>query len=235
MVAKASKKRKAMASVFSDKKVEVGLDVALDRLGEYKEKFSKFDETVEVAFCLGLDPRHADQQMRGMVEMPNGLGKTVRVAVICTPEKIKEAEASGADLVGSEDIIAKIQKGETEFDVLIAEPAMMAKLGVCGKILGPKGLMPNPKLGTVTPNFKEAVRKAKAGQVEFRVEKAGIVHAGIGKLSFGSAKLKKNIMTLYNAVNDAKPSGAKGVFMKRMYLSTSMGPSIKLDLGKIME
>jgi large subunit ribosomal protein L1 len=234
MGAKLSKKRKAMAAVFSDKKTEIGLDAALERLGEYKDKFSKFDESVEVAFCLGVDPRHADQQVRGMVGMPSGLGRDVRVAVVCTPEKASEAKASGADLFGSEDLIDEIKKGNIDFDVLIAEPAMMPKLGPCGRVLGPKGLMPNPKLGTVTPDFKAAVKNAKAGQVEFKVEKAGIVHAGIGKLSFGSAKLKDNILALYKAVNDAKPSGAKGVFMKKMYLTTSMGPSIKLDLAKII-
>jgi len=191
---------------------------------------TKFDETVEVSINLGVDPRHADQMVRGTVSLPHGTGKSMRVAVFARDAKADEAKAAGADLVGAEDLAEQIQKGEAEFDRCIATPDMMAVVGRLGKILGPKGLMPNPKLGTVTPDVKGAVDAAKAGQIEFRVEKAGIVQAGVGKASFSEAYLNENVAAFIAAITKAKPTGVKGTYMKRVSLSSTMGPGVRLDL-----
>lgn len=196
-----------------------------------KSAFTKFDQTLEVALNLGVDPRHSDQMVRGMVSLPAGTGKDVRVAVFCKEEKADIAKNAGADLVGSTDLVDSIRSGKIEFDVCIATPDMMATIGQVAKILGPKGLMPNPKLGTVTTDIETAVKNAKSGQVEYRVEKAGIVHVGIGKLSFKSADLLENLKTLIGAISKAKPSGAKGTFMKQLTLTSTMGPSLRVDLS----
>ena len=192
---------------------------------------AKFDETVEVAMNLGVDPRHADQMVRGVIELPHGTGKTLRVAVFCKGDKVKEAEAAGADLVGGDELAERVLAGEMNFDRCIATPDMMGVVGKLGKVLGPRGLMPNPKLGTVTPNVTEAIRAAKAGQVEFRVEKAGIIHAGVGKASFSQAQLEENVTAFVRAVLRAKPSGAKGTFLKKVALSSTMGPGVKINVG----
>jgi len=190
---------------------------------------AKFDETVEVAMNLGIDPRHADQAVRGMVELPNGTGKSVRVAVFARGPKADEAKAAGADVVGAEDLAEKINAGEMNFERCIATPDMMGVVGRLGKVLGPRGLMPNPKLGTVTQDVAAAVKAAKAGSIEFRAEKAGIVHAGVGKASFSEDALAANVKALVNAINRAKPSGAKGTFIKKVSISSTMGPGVKLD------
>jgi len=195
---------------------------------------TKFDETVEIALNLGVDPKHADQMVRGVVSLPHGTGKSLRVAVFAKGDKAKEAEDAGADVVGSDDLADKIKKGEIDFDRCIATPDMMAVVGQLGKVLGPKGLMPNPKLGTVTPDVAEAVASAKAGQIEFRVEKAGIIHAGIGKASFSAEALAENISTFVGAITKAKPSGAKGTYLKRVTISSTMGPGVKLDVGSLL-
>ncbi|MBF0327048.1 MAG: 50S ribosomal protein L1 [Alphaproteobacteria bacterium] len=194
---------------------------------------SKFDETVEIALNLGVDPRHADQMVRGVIELPHGTGKTVRVAVFAKADKAEEARKAGADIVGAEDLAEQIQGGMMDFDRCIATPDMMGVVGRLGKVLGPRNLMPNPKLGTVTPNVTEAIRAAKAGQVQFRVEKAGIVHAGVGKASFDEAKLVANIKAFVDAINKAKPTGAKGTYLKKISLSSTMGPGVKLDIASI--
>ena len=194
---------------------------------------AKFDETVEVAIALGVDPRHADQMVRGVVNRPKGTGKDVRVAVFARGDKAEAATAAGAEVVGAEDLMESIQGGKIDFDRVIATPDMMGVVGRLGKVLGPKGLMPNPKLGTVTPNVAEAVKAAKSGQVEFRVEKAGIVHAGIGKASFPEADLKANFDAFVDAIVKAKPAGAKGKFVKKVSLSSSMGPGVKVDAAEI--
>ena len=194
---------------------------------------SKFDETVEIAIALGVDPRHADQMVRGVVNLPKGTGKDVRVAVFARGDKAEEAIKAGAEVVGAEDLMEAIQGGKTDFDRVIATPDMMGIVGRLGKVLGPKGLMPNPKLGTVTPNVGEAVRLAKAGQVEFRVEKAGIIHAGIGKASFPQADLKANLDAFVDAIVKARPSGAKGKYVQKVSLSSSMGPGIKVDTAEL--
>jgi large subunit ribosomal protein L1 len=191
---------------------------------------SKFNETIEVAMNLGVDPRHADQMVRGVVSMPNGTGKTLRVAVFAKGAKADEARAAGADLVGADDLAEKINAGETNFDRCIATPDMMAVVGKLGKVLGPRGLMPNPKLGTVTMNVTEAIKAVKGGQVEFRVEKAGIIHAGVGKASFSEAQILENVRTLIDAVVKAKPQGAKGQFLQRVALSSTMGPGVRVNL-----
>jgi large subunit ribosomal protein L1 len=193
-------------------------------------KKTKFDETVEVALNLGVDPRHSDQMVRGIVSLPNGTGKDVRVAVFAKGDKADEASQAGADLVGAEDLAEKIQNGEVDFDRCIATPDMMAVVGKLGKILGPRGLMPNPKLGTVTPNVAEAVKSSKGGEIEFRVEKAGIVHAGVGKTSFTQEALVENVNAFVDAIMKAKPTGAKGTYLKRASLSSTMGPGVKLDV-----
>ena len=194
---------------------------------------AKFDETVEISLNLGIDPRHADQMVRGLVSLPHGTGKTVRVGVFARGAKAEEALAAGADVVGAEDLAEKIQAGEINFDRCIATPDMMALVGRLGKILGPRGLMPNPKLGTVTMDVKGAVSAAKAGQVEFRAEKAGIIHAGVGKASFDDDKLIENIRALADAITKAKPAGAKGTYLQKAALSSSMGPGIRLDVSSL--
>jgi large subunit ribosomal protein L1 len=196
---------------------------------------AKFDETIEVAMNLNVDPRHADQMVRGTVQLPNGTGKTVRVAVFAKDAKADEARAAGADVVGAEDLAEKIQGGEIEFDRCIATPDMMAVVGRLGKVLGPRGLMPNPKLGTVTPNVGDAVKAQKGGQVEFRVEKAGVIHAGVGKASFSEQAIAENLRTFVDAVVKAKPSGAKGTYLQKVSLTSTMGPGVKLDLATLSE
>jgi len=191
---------------------------------------SKFDETIELAVNLGVDPRHADQMVRGTVSLPHGTGKSLRIAVFAKGDKAAEAEAAGADVVGAEDLMERMQGGDLNFDRCIATPDMMAVVGRLGKVLGPKGLMPNPKLGTVTMDVKGAVEAAKAGQIEFRVEKAGIVHAGVGKASFSEQAIAENVSTVIDALNRAKPSGAKGTYMKKASISSTMGPGVRLDL-----
>lgn len=189
-----------------------------------------FDETVDVAMNLGVDPRHADQMVRGVVQLPNGTGKSVRVAVFAKDDKANEAREAGADLVGAEDLAAEIEAGKIDFDRCIATPDMMAVVGKLGKVLGPRGLMPNPRLGTVTPDVAEAVKAAKGGQVEFRVEKEGIVHAGIGKASFAADQLQENLRAFVGAIVKARPSGAKGTYVKTLNVSSTMGPGIKVDV-----
>jgi len=195
--------------------------------------YAKFDETVDVAVRLGVDPRHADQMVRGAVVLPNGLGKTIRVLVFAKGEKEKEARDAGADYVGADDLVAKIQEGWFEFDTAIATPDMMGVVGKIGKLLGPRGLMPNPKVGTVTFDLDRAIKESKAGKVEFRVEKAGIVHAPVGKLSFAADKLKENILALIDALIKAKPPAAKGNYVKKMTISSTMGPGVPLDLSDV--
>jgi large subunit ribosomal protein L1 len=195
---------------------------------------AKFDETIEIAMNLGIDPRHADQNVRGVVQLPNGTGKTMKVAVFARGDKAKEAERAGADIVGAEDLVEKVQGGTIEFDRCIATPDMMALVGRLGKVLGPRGLMPNPKLGTVTADVAAAVKAAKGGQVEFRAEKAGIIHAGIGKASFSEDALVENVKAFVGAINRAKPSGAKGTYLKKVSLSSTMGPGVKLDVGTLL-
>src|SRR6201995_3248304 len=190
---------------------------------------AKFDETVEIAVGLGVDPRHADQTGRGVVSLPPGTGRDVRVAVIAKDAKAAEATAAGADIVGAEDLVERIQGGFMDFDRVIATPDMMALVGRLGKVLGPRGLMPNPRVGTVTPNVGQAVKDAKGGAVEFRVEKTGIIHAGIGKASFTEEQLLTNVKALVDALNRAKPSGAKGIYIKKISLSSTMGPGFKVD------
>ena len=194
---------------------------------------AKFDETIEIAVNLGVDPRHADQMVRGMVTLPNGTGRSVRVAVFAKDENVELAKEAGADIVGAEDLAERVQSGEIEFDRCIATPDMMAIVGKLGKVLGPRGLMPNPKLGSVTRDVAEAVRAAKGGQVEFRVEKAGVIHAGVGKASFSEQALSENVAAFIDAINKAKPSGVKGSFMKKVALSSTMGPGVKLDISTL--
>ena len=194
---------------------------------------AKFDETIEIAMNLGIDPRHADQMVRGVVELPNGTGKTLRVAVFARGDKADVARAAGADIVGAEDLAEKINAGEINFDRCIATPDMMGIVGRLGKVLGPRGLMPNPKLGTVTPDVAAAIRAAKAGQVEFRAEKAGIVHAGIGKASFSEQAIVENVKAFVGAISRAKPTGAKGTFIEKVSISSTMGPGVKLDVATL--
>ena len=194
---------------------------------------AKFDETIELAVNLGVDPRHADQQVRGVVNLPSGTGRDVRVAVIAKDAKAAEAQAAGADIVGAEDLVERIQGGFMDFDRVIATPDMMALVGRLGKVLGPRGLMPNPRVGTVTPNVGQAVKDAKGGAIEFRTEKTGIIHAGIGKASFTEDALLANVRALVEALQKAKPSGAKGTYIKRIALSSTMGPGFKVDTGSV--
>ena len=225
-MAKLTKKQKAQAgSVDREKFYAVDEALALVK----QNATSKFDETVEVALNLGVDPRHADQMVRGVVNLPKGTGKTVRVAVFAKGAKAEEATKAGADVVGAEDLMETIQGGQIDFDRVIATPDMMGVVGRLGKVLGPKGLMPNPKLGTVTMDVAKAVTDAKGGQVEFRVEKAGIVHAGIGKASFAESDLQENFAAFVDAIVKAKPSGAKGTYMKRIALSSTQGPGVRID------
>jgi large subunit ribosomal protein L1 len=194
---------------------------------------AKFDETIEIAMNLGVDPRHADQMVRGVVNLPSGTGRSVRVAVFARDAKADEARAAGADIVGAEELVAEVQKGNIDFDRCIATPDMMPLVGRLGKVLGPRGMMPNPKVGTVTMDVKAAVDASKGGAVEFRVEKAGIIHAGIGKASFDAAALLANVQAFVGAVAKAKPSGSKGVYMKRLSISSTMGPGFKIDASSV--
>jgi large subunit ribosomal protein L1 len=227
-MAKLTKKQKQLSELNNEKFYTV--DEAIATLREHK---AKFDETVEVAMNLGVDPRHADQMVRGMVSLPSGTGKEVKVAVFAKGENADKAKAAGADKVGAEDLMEDMQAGNLDYDRVIATPDMMGIVGRLGKVLGPKGLMPNPKLGTVTPNVEQAVKAAKGGQVEFRVEKMGIIHTGIGELSFKDEDLKANFKALANAIVKAKPSGAKGKFVKKISLTSSMGPGLKVDLSEV--
>jgi len=195
---------------------------------------AKFDETIEIALNLGIDPRHADQMVRGVVDLPAGTGKTVRVAVFAKGAKADEARAAGADVVGDDELANEVQGGKMDFDRCIATPDMMGLVGRLGKVLGPRGLMPNPKLGTVTMNVGDAVKAAKGGQVQFRAEKAGIVHAGVGKASFGEDALVSNIKAFVDAINKAKPTGAKGTYLQKVSISSTMGPGLKLDLSSLV-
>jgi large subunit ribosomal protein L1 len=210
-------------------KAEMSVEDAIALIKENAK--AKFDETVEIAMNLGVDPRHADQMVRGVVTLPNGTGKTVRVAVFARGPKADEAKAAGADIVGAEDLMETIQGGTIEFDRCIATPDMMPIVGRLGKILGPRNLMPNPKVGTVTMDVAAAVAAAKGGEVQFRAEKAGVVHAGVGKASFDAAKLVENVRAFVDAVNRAKPSGAKGTYMKKVSLSSTMGPGVSVDVA----
>mgnify|MGYP003576827958 CR=1 FL=1 len=229
-MAKLTKKAKAMATAVDREKL-YGIDeaIALARANAT----AKFDETIEVALNLGVDPRHADQMVRGVVTLPKGTGKTVRVGVFAKGAKADEAREAGADVVGAEDLLEIVQGGKIEFDRCIATPDMMGLVGRLGKVLGPKGLMPNPKLGTVTMNVAEAVKAAKGGQVEYRVEKAGIIHSGIGKASFPAEDLRANFDALVDAVVKAKPSGAKGKYLRKVAVSSSMGPGVKIDVAEV--
>jgi len=229
-MAKLTKKQKAMENAVERDRL-YGVDEAISIVK--KNATAKFDETVEIALNLGVDPRHADQMVRGVVSLPKGTGKDVRVAVFAKGDKAEEARKAGADVVGAEDLMETIQGGTIDFDRVIATPDMMGIVGRLGKVLGPKGLMPNPKLGTVTPNVADAVQAAKSGQVEFRVEKAGIVHAGIGKASFEEADLKANFEAFVDAIVKAKPTGAKGKYVKKLSVSSSMGPGVKIDLAEV--
>ncbi|MDP8917021.1 MAG: 50S ribosomal protein L1 [Pseudomonadota bacterium] len=210
-----------------DRNRDYGLDEAIRAVKDNAK--AKFDETVEISVNLGVDPRHADQQVRGVVNLPSGTGRDVRVAVFARAGKADEATAAGADVVGAEDLVERVQGGFMDFDRVIATPDMMALVGRLGKVLGPRGLMPNPKVGTVTPNVAQAVKDAKGGAVEFRVEKAGIVHAGVGKASFTEEALAANVRAMIEALNRAKPAGAKGTYVKKISLSSTMGPGVKVD------
>ena len=227
---KLSKKAKMLAEKF-DAEAFYSIDEALKALKEVASK--KFDETVEVAMNLGVDPRHADQMVRGMVSLPAGTGKEMKVAVFAKGDKADEALKAGADKVGAEDLMEDMQAGNLDYDRVIATPDMMGVVGRLGKVLGPKGLMPNPKLGTVTPNVAQAVKDAKGGQVEFRVEKQGIIHSGIGKASFSEGDLRENFNAFMEAIVRNKPSGAKGKFVKKISLSSTMGPGVKIDLEQV--
>jgi large subunit ribosomal protein L1 len=226
---KLSKRQKALTAIDRDKFYAVDEAISVVK----GNATAKFDETIEVALNLGVDPRHADQMVRGVVSLPKGTGKTVRVAVFAKGAKADEAKAAGADVVGAEDLMESVQGGTIDFDRVIATPDMMGVVGRLGKVLGPKGLMPNPKLGTVTMDVAKAVADAKGGQVEFRVEKAGIVHAGIGKASFSEADLSENFRAFMDAIIKNKPSGAKGKFLKKISVSSTMGPGLKIALEEV--
>jgi large subunit ribosomal protein L1 len=228
-----SKKGKRLSELYDkiDRDADYDLSEAVKLLKGGKK--AKFDETVEMALNLNVDPRHADQMVRGVVSLPHGTGKTARVAVFAKGDKADEAKEAGADIVGAEDLAEKVQNGEIDFDRCVATPDMMAVVGKLGKILGPRGLMPNPKLGSVTPNVAEAVKSAKAGEIEFRVEKAGIVHAGIGKLSFSDDAIAENAKAFVDAIVKAKPSGAKGTYVKRASITSTLGPGVKLSISDL--
>jgi large subunit ribosomal protein L1 len=229
-MAQQSKRQKALTAVDTTK--HYGVDEAI---GIVKANATaKFDETVEVALNLGVDPRHADQMVRGVVSLPKGTGKDVRVAVFARGDKAEEAKKAGAEVVGAEDLMEEIQGGKIDFERVIATPDMMGIVGRLGKVLGPKGLMPNPKLGTVTPNVAEAVKAAKGGQVEFRTEKAGIIHGRIGKASFTEADLKANFDAFVDAIVKARPTGAKGKFVKKIAVSSTMGPGVRIDIDEVV-
>ncbi len=228
-MAKLTKKAKVLAAIDREKLHGVNEAIALAKANAT----SKFDETIEIALNLGVDPRHADQMVRGVVTLPKGTGKTVRVGVFARGAKAEEATAAGADVVGAEDLLEIVQGGKIEFDRCIATPDMMGLVGRLGKVLGPKGLMPNPKLGTVTMNVGEAVKAAKGGQVEFRVEKAGIIHSGIGKASFPADDLRANFDAFVDAILKAKPTGAKGKYLRKVAVSSTMGAGIKVDVAEV--
>ncbi|PWG18545.1 50S ribosomal protein L1 [Salibaculum griseiflavum] len=224
-MAKFGKRTRAAREAFAGKE-NVSVSEAVSLVKDNAK--AKFDETVEIAVCLGVDPRHADQMVRGKVSLPNGTGKEVRVAVFARGDKAEEAKAAGADIVGAEDLMETVQGGTIDFDRCIATPDMMPIVGRLGKVLGPRNLMPNPKVGTVTMDVKEAVEAAKGGEVQFKVEKAGVVHAGIGKASFDAKQLEENLLAFVDAVQKAKPAGAKGAYMKKIALSSTMGPGVSV-------
>ena len=226
-----TKKSKSLAAKLGDNQKLYGIDEAIQTLKDLKT--TKFDESLEVSLNLGVDPRHADQMVRGMVVLPSGTGKDVKVAVFARGDKAEAALAAGADRVGAEDLMEDMLAGNLDYGRVIATPDMMGVVGRLGKTLGPKGLMPNPKLGTVTPNVAEAVKAAKGGQIEFRVEKAGIIHGGIGKLSFSNEALKANFDAFVDAIVKAKPAGAKGKYLQRIGVSSSMGPGLKIDVSAV--
>ncbi len=232
MSKKLSKRKQALLEKI-DKDKAYSIDEAIKTVKELKS--AKFDETVEIAMNLNVDPRHADQMIRGSVVLPHGTGKKVRVAVFAKGAKADEAKEAGADIVGSDDLIEQIQQGNLDFDIVIATPDMMGTLGKVARILGPKGLMPNPKTGTVTMDVAQAVKNAKGGQVNFRVDKKGNMHAVIGKVSFDAEKLKENLLTFVEKINKAKPASAKGRYIKNAALSLTMSPSVKLDTNELME
>ncbi len=225
-------KRLRTAYEAIDRDAFYGVEEAVKTIKE--RATAKFDETIELSMNLGIDPRHADQNVRGVIMLPHGTGKNLRVAVFARGDKAKQAQDAGADLVGAEDLAEKVQAGQMDFDRCIATPDMMAVVGRLGKVLGPRGLMPNPKLGTVTADVAEAVRAAKGGQVEFRAEKAGIVHAGVGKASFTEQALIENVKAFVGAISRAKPSGAKGTYIRKVSLSSTMGPGMKLEIGTLV-
>jgi large subunit ribosomal protein L1 len=230
-MANQTKKHKMLAGKLGDNQKLYGVSEALQALRDLKT--TKFDETIEVAMNLGVDPRHADQMVRGMVTLPSGTGKDVKVAVFARGDKAEAALAAGADKVGAEDLLEDMQNGNLDYGRVIATPDMMGIVGRLGKVLGPKGLMPNPKLGTVTPNVAEAVKAAKSGQIEFRVEKAGIIHAGIGKMSFSDEAIRANFEAFLDAIVKAKPAGAKGKYVRKVSLTSSMGPGLKIDVSEV--
>ena len=223
------KKYQAAAAMVEDRPYNIQDAVAL----VLKAKFASFDETLELSILLGVDPKHADQMVRGTVVLPHGTGRTKRVAVIASGEKLKEAETAGADHVGGKELVEKIQGGWLDFEAVVSTPDMMKEVGKLGKVLGPRGLMPNPKTGTVTFDITKAVREIKAGKVEFRVDKTAIIHCGVGKLSFKSEKLVENVTSLLQAVMRAKPGTAKGRYLKSVYMSSTMGPSVRIDPAAI--
>jgi large subunit ribosomal protein L1 len=227
-MAKISKRAK---SFEGERNATVALPAAIAQVKANAK--AKFDESIEIAVNLGVDPRHADQQVRGVVNLPSGTGRDVRVAVFARAGKADEATAAGADVVGAEDLMERIQGGFMDFDRVIATPDMMAIVGRLGKVLGPRGLMPNPKVGTVTPNVAQAVKDAKGGAVEFRTEKTGIIHAGIGKASFTDEALSANVVAMVDALNKARPTGAKGLYVKKVSLSSTMGPGVTVDTASI--
>ena len=226
-----TKKAKSLTTKLGDNQKLYGVAEAIQLLKDLKT--TKFDEALEIALNLGVDPRHADQMVRGMVVLPSGTGKDVKVAVFARGENAEKALAAGADKVGAEDLLEDMQAGNLDYGRVIATPDMMGVVGRLGKVLGPKGLMPNPKLGTVTPNVAEAVKAAKGGQIEFRVEKAGIIHGGIGKLSFSNDALKANFDAFLDAIVKAKPAGAKGKYLQKVTVSSSMGPGLKIDVAAL--
>ncbi|MCP5075067.1 MAG: 50S ribosomal protein L1 [Rhodobacteraceae bacterium] len=227
-MAKYGKRTTAARAAFAGKD-NVSVDEAVSLVKSNAK--AKFDETVEIAMCLGVDPRHADQMVRGVVSLPNGTGKSVRVAVFARGPKADEAKEAGADIVGAEDLMEIVQGGKIEFDRCIATPDMMPVVGRLGKVLGPRNLMPNPKVGTVTMDVKAAIEAAKGGEVQFKVEKAGVIHAGVGKASFDEGKLVENVKAFISAVQKAKPSGAKGAYLKKIALSSTMGPGVTVDIA----
>ena len=230
MAKKGKRMAAALAAVDRDRQYALADAVKAVKAGAK----AKFDETIELALNLGVDPRHADQMVRGTVNLPHGTGKTLRVAVFAKGDKADEARAAGADVVGDQDLADKVQAGQIDFDRCIATPDMMPLVGRLGRVLGPRGLMPNPKLGTVTPNVREAVEAAKGGQVQFRVEKAGIVHAGVGKASFSAEHLVANVKAFVDAIAKAKPTGAKGTYFKRASIASTMGPGVKVDVPTML-